>query len=1150
MKTTHSFGYWVRRQRLALDLTQAALARQVGCAPITIRKIEADERRPSRQTAARLAEKLAIPEGERERFIAAAVGESPVDRMPLAQEPLRQPEARPAWLEAGTQPEARPRFVGRDPELARLNAHMERALAGDGGLVFVSGEAGQGKTALLAEFARQAQEAHEGLIVAQGYCAAAAGMGQPYLPFRDVLVSLSGDLEGRWQAGLLGREQAERLWRFAPAVARTIEATGPQLVGVLVPEQSLQGRLAAGKPSGWRPRPDPGSRPASEGQQSQLFEQLAEVLHALAEQQPLLLLIDDLQWVDAASASLLFHLGRRLAGSRILLAGAYRPSQLAVEPGSAAGQTLQQAMLESARLFGDNRIDLQHLDPSEARRLSDALLDREPNGLGEGFRVKLFWQTRGNPLFVIELLREMRAQGQLIRDEGRRWVQSDGIDWEAMPGRVTAVIEQRLARLEHEARWVLDVASVEGERFTVAVAAAITGLDEGRLLRMLSHELQEQHGLVEELGELKISEQRLARFQFSHVLFQHYLYEALGEAERRRLHGEIADRLAQLHRADLEAVLPQLADHYDAAGREKLAIECLTQAGDRARTQYAAEEASGYFRRAAALLRKTGNREQLARTLMKLGLTHQTAFDYARAQQAFDEAFLLWSQAMPAASGPAAATRPLRLIWRDPPSLDPTLGGYNVMAPVANQIFSGLVAFGPESEIVPDVAHSWEMADGGRRLVFHLRDDVFWSDGEPVTAYDFEFAYRRALDPATGAGVAPQLLMAVRGAAEIHEGRSGDVTALGVTARNAQTLVFELQEPTSYFLYNLAYYVLLPVPRHVVERHGPAWASPEHIVTNGPFRLAAWEPGRFMHLQRNSGYHGHFSGNVEQVHLTLDHPLSAQVELYAAGQLDVVIDWYTTMEQMIGLRRRFPEEYVLRPAFMTFYYFMLALRPPFDDQRVRRALAMAVDRPLLAATMEDLFAPATGGFVPPGMPGHVPDCALPFDPEGARRLLVEAGYSGRRAFPPLTVLAKYTARPLGRFLQQGWQAHLDLDVALKEIKPGSTPDEHRAIPQAIMVAGWIADYPDPDNFLRVNVLDDVAWWRDETYVDLLTRAARTLDQRERLGLYGQAERILAEAAPLVPLGYMPHHLMLKPWVKRYPTSAVKNPGFWKDVVIE
>jgi predicted ATPase/transcriptional regulator with XRE-family HTH domain len=465
MKTTHSFGYWVRRQRLALDLTQAALARQVGCAPITIRKIEADERRPSRQTAARLAEKLAIPEGERERFIAAAVGES---RRWTGCRWRRNRSGSPRRAQHGWRP-------GRSPKPGRAlwaasrswpgwNAHLERALAGDGGLVFVSGEAGQGKTALLAEFARQAQEAHEGLIVAQGYCAAAAGMGQPYLPFRDVLVSLSGDLEGRWQAGLLGREQAERLWRFAPAVARTIEATGPQLVGVLVPEQSLQGRLAAGKPSGWRPRPDPGSRPASEGQQSQLFEQLAEVLHALAEQQPLLLLIDDLQWVDAASASLLFHLGRRLAGSRILLAGAYRPSQLAVEPGSAAGQTLQQAMLESARLFGDNRIDLQHLDPSEARRLSDALLDREPNGLGEGFRVKLFWQTRGNPLFVIELLREMRAQGQLIRDEGRRWVQSDGIDWEAMPGRVTAVIEQRLARLEHEARWVLDVASVEGER--------------------------------------------------------------------------------------------------------------------------------------------------------------------------------------------------------------------------------------------------------------------------------------------------------------------------------------------------------------------------------------------------------------------------------------------------------------------------------------------------------------------------------------------------------------------------------------------------------------------------------------------------------------------------------------------------------------
>lgn len=216
MEKTYSFGYWVRRQRKALDLTQAALAQRVGCAPITIRKIEADERRPSRQMATRLAQALRIPDKEIERFIAAGLRERPVDRLPLPQEPVAPSAEPPAWLKKAKATQASPegRFVARGEELARLNASLDRALVGEGCLLFVSGEAGQGKTALLAAFAQRAQAAHSDLIVAQGYCTAAAGMGHPYLPFRDILVSLSGDLEARWQAGLLDAEQAQRLWRF------------------------------------------------------------------------------------------------------------------------------------------------------------------------------------------------------------------------------------------------------------------------------------------------------------------------------------------------------------------------------------------------------------------------------------------------------------------------------------------------------------------------------------------------------------------------------------------------------------------------------------------------------------------------------------------------------------------------------------------------------------------------------------------------------------------------------------------------------------------------------------------------------------------------------------------------------------------------
>ena len=181
----------------------------------------------------------------------------------------------------------------------------------------------------------------------------------------------------------------------------------------------------------------------------------------------------------------------------------------------------------------------------------------------------------------------------------------------------------------------------------------------------------------------------------------------------------------------------------------------------------------------------------MARILMKLGLAYQTAFDYDSAQQVFNRAFALWPNVTKDFPGKTTSQvgdlqdqlkspHPLRLLWQDPPSLDPTLGGYNLTAPIANQLFSGLVSYGPDSEILPDIAHSWEIRDEGQRYIFHLRDDVVWNDEMPVTAYDFEFTYKRALDPTTNAQVAGQLLNAVTGAEAFRVGRLADPDRVGI----------------------------------------------------------------------------------------------------------------------------------------------------------------------------------------------------------------------------------------------------------------------------------------------------------------------------------------------------------------------------------
>ena len=209
MENIASFGYWVRRRRKALDLTQATLARQVGCAPVTIKKIERDERRPSRQMAERLADYLAIPPEERGTFIQCGLGEQPVDTLLLLKEPLTTPE--PTTAPLPTLPEttaALPAgppayFVGRERELAQLDEYLQAAVAGNGRVIFVTGEAGHGKTALLAEFAARAQAAQPELIVACGYCNAYAGLGDPYLPFRDVMDLLIGHVEALLAAGAI-----------------------------------------------------------------------------------------------------------------------------------------------------------------------------------------------------------------------------------------------------------------------------------------------------------------------------------------------------------------------------------------------------------------------------------------------------------------------------------------------------------------------------------------------------------------------------------------------------------------------------------------------------------------------------------------------------------------------------------------------------------------------------------------------------------------------------------------------------------------------------------------------------------------------------------------------------------------------------------
>jgi adenylate cyclase len=423
-------------------------------------------------------------------------------------------------------------FVARERELNQLNMFLDRALAGQGQVVFVIGEAGAGKSTLVAEFARRAQETNPDLLVAVGQGDAQTGAGDPYLPFREVLGQLTGDVEAKLAQGAITQENAGRLRDFFRVSGQALLDLGPDLIDIFVPGAGLvtrAGTLLAGK-TGWldrledlterktttaSPAMSSGRGPSTgSGQgldQSRIFEQYTNVLHALAAERPLILVVDDLQWADAASIDLLFRLGRRTGDSSILLIGAYRPAEVALGRGGRP-HPLEGVTSEFKRYFGDVAVDLGHADATMGQQFVDALLDTEPNRLDEHFRQALFQHTGGHPLFTVELLRDMQARGNLVRDAAGVWVEGSALNWRALPARVEGVIEKRIGRLDGELHEALTTASVEGEQFTVEVVAQVQGVAARELVRRLSREVDKQHRLVRAQGSQYLGNQRLSRY--------------------------------------------------------------------------------------------------------------------------------------------------------------------------------------------------------------------------------------------------------------------------------------------------------------------------------------------------------------------------------------------------------------------------------------------------------------------------------------------------------------------------------------------------------------------------------------------------------------------------------------------------------------
>ncbi|HTP42430.1 MAG TPA: peptide ABC transporter substrate-binding protein [Nitrospiria bacterium] len=484
------------------------------------------------------------------------------------------------------------------------------------------------------------------------------------------------------------------------------------------------------------------------------------------------------------------------------------------------------------------------------------------------------------------------------------------------------------------------------------------------------------------------------------------------------------------------------------------------------------------------------------------------------------------------ASGVSAAPPPsavLRLaLSSEPPTLDWSLATDNVSITVIENLMEGLTAFDERLRPVPAVASRWDVSPDGTTYTFHLRNDVYWSDGRRVTAQDFEYAWKRLLNPKTGAEYA-YFLYDVRNAYDYNTGRVTDASMVGVTAVDDVTLRVQLNTPIVYFPSITTFVVTFPERRDLIERYGDRWTDPGRLVTNGPFTLAEWRHEYKVVLRANPQY-AWGRPAIDEVRMYVVNDPSTALTLYETGGLDLA----RLPPEAIPSYQGSPE-FVRVPILRGYYYGFNVTAPPFDDPRVRQAFAQAIDKTEFPKILRGGEVPINS-WIPVGMFGYNPAIGLAYNPAAARAKLAEAGYPGGRGFPPVT--AAYNTDPVNTLiaenLQAQWKRTLGVPIALDNQEWKVYLKRLQTHTPPIYRLGWGADYPDPDDFMALFTShsgNNYTHWADPQYDELIARAASMRDPVRRLHLYDDAQRILTErAVPIIPLFVATQNYLVKPYV--------------------
>lgn len=524
----------------------------------------------------------------------------------------------------------------------------------------------------------------------------------------------------------------------------------------------------------------------------------------------------------------------------------------------------------------------------------------------------------------------------------------------------------------------------------------------------------------------------------------------------------------------------------------------------------------------------------------------------------------------------------LNRLFSDPPTLDPALTSDTSSATIVVEVFSGLVTIDQDLNIIPDIAESWDVSEDGRTYTFHLRKDVTFHDGKPVTAQDFKYSMERALDPSTESTVADLYLNDIVGAKAKLNGSAANT--IGIQVLDDYTLQITIDAPKPYFLAKLTYPTAFVVDQENVES-GPGWTSRPNGT--GPFRLAAWDIGELIRLERNDLFYGG-PPNLDAVNFILSGGVG--MTMYENDEIDITGVGLADIDRVLDPTEPLNLDLHISPPRYSVEYFGLNTQmAPFDDVNVRLALSYAINKELIAdAVLSNLLVPAYG-ILPPGFPGYNDGLeGLHFDPEKAMWLIATSSYG--QGIPEITSLLAQAEQEMDQetrlaILNQasvlaaanlptmilsvsggGGAVGLDTEVILEmwrrflgvevEIQQSEFATFLRDLDRRkfqMFTLGWVADYPDPQDFLDI-LFHSESSNNHTSYsnleVDRLLEQARTEpDVDTRISLYQQVEQIIVNEAPWIPTWYRgDRYVLIKSRVKNYALNPLIIPQL-KDVYI-